>query len=256
MSLADISVVIIVRDAEATLADVLHSTVDFGEVLVYDNGSTDKTIEIAKSFANVNLQQGEFIGFGKTKSHAVSLARNDWVFSIDADESVSDALRQSLEKLPLEVTTTAYRVLRHNYLMGKHVAHGGWGNDWLIRLFNRKHHDFNAAPVHEKVILGGSGRTERLSGSLDHNAVQNIGQFLVKINRYTEINRQASKKAIPLILVVAKTWFAFFRSYVLQLGFLDGWRGLVIARCRADGTFFKYMKPLADSRIAKEKRQK
>jgi glycosyltransferase involved in cell wall biosynthesis len=255
MPLSNISAVIITRDAGSTIRNTLDSLRDFGEVVVFDNGSEDDTRELAKSYGNVSLHCGEFMGFGKTKAHAVSLARNDWVFSIDADESVSDALSRSLDELPLEVATTAYQVLRHNYFMGKHVAHGGWGNDWLLRLFNRRHHNFNAAPVHEQVVLGGSGRMERLSGSIDHNAVQNIGQFLVNINRYSEINRQAGKKAVSLILIVAKTWFAFFRSYVLQLGFLDGWRGMIIARCRADGTFFKYMKPFADSRVAKEKRQ-
>ena len=255
MALSNISAVIITRDAGSTIRNTLDSLRDFDEVVVFDNGSEDDTRELAKSYGNVSLHSGEFMGFGKTKAHAVSLARNDWVFSIDADESVSDALSRSLDELPLDVATTAYQVLRHNYFMGKHVGHGGWGNDWLIRLFNRRHHNFNAAPVHEQVVLGESGIIERLSGSLDHDAVQNIGQFLVKINRYSEINRMAGKKAIPLILVVAKTWFAFFRSYVLQLGFLDGWRGLVIARSRANGTFFKYMKPLADRRVAQEKRQ-
>lgn len=252
MSLSDISAVIIVRDAEATLGDTLQSLADFGEVLVYDNGSSDGSIDIARSFDNVNLHSGEFLGFGKTKSRAVSLAASNWIFSIDADECVSDELRSSINALALDDPQVSYLIDRHNFMMGRHVRRGGWGNDWLLRLFHREYHGFNDAPVHEKVCLGADGSECRLKGALHHDAVRDISQFLIKINRYSEIARRSGRKPVPLAMVILKTMFSFFRSYVLQLGLLDGWRGLVIAVSNANGTFYRYMKLLADKKTKAE----
>ena len=252
MSLADVSVVIIVRDAEDTLAVALQSLVDFGEVLVYDNGSTDRTVEIANSFENVSLQQGEFIGFGKTKSLATSLAKYDWTLSLDADEAVTAELRDSINALALDDPDIAYQIERHNFMLGKHVKRGGWGNDWLLRLFNRKHHGFNDAPVHEKVCLGPGGRSQRLIGSIDHEAVRDLGKFLVSINRYGELVRHSGRRPVPQIVVVLKAFYSFFRSYVMQLGLLEGWRGLMIAVSNAYSTFFKLMQLLADKKVARE----
>lgn len=252
MSLSDISAVIIVRDAENTLRDTLNSLVKFGEVIVYDNGSVDGTIDIARSFNNIRLHTGEFFGFGRTKSHAISLAKNSWVFSIDADETVSDELRSEIDALSLNDPSIAYQVNRHNFMMGRHVRRGGWGDDWLLRLFNRDHHGFNDAPVHEKVCLGPNGCEQPLRGALNHDAVRDISQFLVKINRYSEIARHSGRKPVSLEMLILKTMFSFFRSYVLQLGLLEGWRGLVIAVSNANGTFYRYMKLLADKKISKE----
>jgi glycosyltransferase involved in cell wall biosynthesis len=256
MSLADISVVIIVRDAEETLGNTLHSLVDFGEVLIYDNGSTDKTMEIVKSFDNINLQQGEFLGFGKTKSLATSLARNDWTLSLDADEAVTDELRQSIGALELRDPSIAYEIKRHNYMLGKHVKRAGWGNDWLLRLFHRGHHGFNDAPVHEKVLLGPGGHSRRLSGAIDHDSVRSISKFLVSIDRYSDLFRHSGRKPVPQVIVILKTLFSFFRSYVLQLGLLEGWRGLIIAVSNANGTFYKLMMLLADQKVTKEQARK
>ncbi|MDH3820428.1 MAG: glycosyltransferase family 2 protein, partial [Gammaproteobacteria bacterium] len=128
--LDQISVVIITRDAATTLADTLESTRGFAEVVVYDNGSNDATIEIARSYENVSLHQGDFMGFGPTKNHAVSLAKNDWVLSLDADEEVSPELCQFLEHWKPGSDDCVGVIRRDNYMMGKLVDKGGWGADW------------------------------------------------------------------------------------------------------------------------------
>lgn len=135
--LDQISVVIITRNAAATLADTLESTRRFSEVLVYDNGSDDATRQIARAYENVALREGEFMGFGPTKNHAVSLARHDWVLSLDADEVVSPELTGFLEQWRPGSDSAVGVIRRDNYLMGKLVDKGGWGSDWLVRLFNR-----------------------------------------------------------------------------------------------------------------------
>lgn len=249
-----ISIIIITKNAAAKLRDCLDSVDQFAEVIIYDNGSTDETLNIAKKYANVKLHQGEFLGFGPTKNHAVSLASNDWVFSLDADEMISDQLLEQLklwnpENNPYQVG----QVLRKNLFMGKFVNYGGWGNDWLVRLFNRTQHAFNANQVHEKVALNSSTNVKRLKGHLAHYAVDELGQFLKKIDRYTEIRKKTSTKTYLPILIVLRSFFAFFRSYILKLGLLAGWRGLVIAVSNANGVFFKYMKIYAEKHRTEKK---
>lgn len=241
-----ISVVIITRNAAATLAETLQSTTNFAEVVVYDNGSDDATTEIARAHSNVSLHEGEFMGFGPTKNHAVSLARNDWVLSLDADEQVSPELEQYLRDWSPRSEDCVGIVRRDNYMMGKLVDKGGWGSDWLLRLFNRNRHRFNDNAVHESVPTRRESIQEKIPCPIRHNAVQHLGQFLEKIDRYTEIRRQTSNKTYHPAIIVLKCMFAFFRSYVMQGGVLAGWRGLVIAWNESNGVFYKYMKIYAD----------
>lgn len=255
MALKHITPVIIVRDGAATLARTLESLVDFDEVVVYDNGSTDGTQALARSYPNVRLEEGEFLGFGPTKNHAASLARTDWIFSLDCDEAPDDALLRSLEQAGLDDSGTAYVVDRHNFFMGRRVRHGGWGGDWLVRLYNRRVHRFNEVMVHELVELNPDSQERRLGGALEHLAVTQISQFLVKIDRYSELRRQQASGVYPAWIVCVKTVWSFLHTYLLRLGVLDGWRGLVIAVCNANGTFFKYIKPYADSAVERERRR-
>lgn len=242
--LAELSAVIITRNAAATLARTLDALGDVDEVVVYDNGSTDGTLELAARYPNVALHQGEFHGFGPTKRHAVSLARHDWIVSLDADEAPDALWLESLAGwLPTADSRQVVEVHRENWMLGKPVRHAGWGNDWLVRVFNRCEHTFNEAMVHESVTLEKATRVVRLNGCLEHLAVTELAQFLDKINRYSGIRARSDKlRVYPVALIVLKAAFAFFRTYLLQRGFLDGWRGLVIAVSNANGVFWKYMK--------------
>lgn len=248
-----ISAVIITRDAAPTLRATLESLAGFDEVVVYDNGSQDGTCAIAGEFANVVLHEGEFSGFGPTKNHAASLARNDWVLSVDADERVSPDLRAGIAAADLADPAVAYSVHRANFLMGREVRHGGWGYDWLVRLYNREATGLTEVMVHEIVLPPAGGRVVRLRGDLLHDAVRDLGSFLVKIDRYSELRREDPPSASMLPLIVARSTWSFIRSYFIRLGVLDGWRGLVIAISDANGTFFKYMKPYADRAVERER---
>jgi len=255
MSFAQITPVLITRDAQATLARTLESLRDFPEVVVYDNGSTDDTHAICGRFDNVRLHVGEFMGFGPTKAHAVALAGSDWVLSIDADEYLGQSLRDALGKLDLSDARIAYAVKRHNLFMGKLVRRGGWGDNWLVRLFNRGQCQFNDAVVHEKVTVGKGVRIVRIDGALWHQAVTDIDQFLTKISRYSELEIHRSPRVYGPFVTSLRAFWAFFRSYVLRAGFLEGWRGLVIAVSDAMGCFFKYMKRYV-SKVAAAERER
>jgi glycosyltransferase involved in cell wall biosynthesis len=250
-----ISIVIITKNAASTLQKTLESAQEFDEIVIYDNGSEDETLAIANSFENVSLHQGEFMGFGPTKNHAVSLARHDWVFTLDSDETITPELTEYLRHWKPDNDYIAGFVLRENFFMGRYVKHGGWGNDWLLRFFNRTTHQFNDAPVHESVVKIKQSIEHKLPYSIEHDAVQDIGQFLVKIDRYSELRRKQSDKTFHPGLIVLRSLFAFFKSYVMHAGLLDGWRGLIIAWNKANGVFYKYMKRYVDIATRNENNQ-
>jgi glycosyltransferase involved in cell wall biosynthesis len=219
---------------------------------VYDNGSTDRTPELCRQFPNVKIVVGEFFGFGRTKNHAIALAAGDWVLSIDADEYVSKELLESLRALVLTDERVAYEVERHNLFMGKDVERAGWGDNWLVRLFNRRRCRFTDVTVHEKVLVPEDCTTQRLEGPLWHQAIVSLDEFLQKISRYSELNRGPQHRVGSLLHIVLRTHWAFFKVYILQRGFLEGWRGLVIATCEALGSYFKHMKRYADRAVERE----
>jgi glycosyltransferase involved in cell wall biosynthesis len=254
LKLLPISAVIISKDAEATIGLTLQSLRRFAEVIVYDNGSQDRTIEIARGYSNVRVHQGEFFGFGPTKNHAAGLAAHDWVFSIDSDERVEPELLGSIANVELSRPNIGYRVKRVNYLRGKRVRFSGWSNDWLLRLYNRKCAQLSDAIVHEVVQPSADGPVIDLDGELSHEPVRELSELLVKIDRYSELRRVRPKRHISPPLICLRSLWSFIRTYFIQLGFLDGWRGLTIAVCNANGVFFKYMKPYVD-RVEPENRQ-
>jgi hypothetical protein len=186
------------------------------------------------------------MGFGPTKNHAVSLARYDWVLSLDADEEVSPKLMHFLEQWKPGSDDHVGVIRRDNYMMGKLVDKGGWGADWLVRLFNRNAHRFNDNAVHDSVPTSDNSVREKIPFPIRHNAVQHLGQILQKIDSYSEIRRQTSNKTLHPALIALRSFSAFFRSYIIKGGVLAGWRGLVIAWNESNSVFFKYMKVYAD----------
>lgn len=254
MSVRELYPVLITRNAAATIERTLQSLVAFPEVVIYDNGSTDGTLDVCGRFPNVRVVTGDFFGYGPTKSHAVSLARGDWVLSIDADEYLSEALLVELDEIRLDEPSVAYMVERHNLMLGKDVRRGGLGGNWLVRIFNRRRCQFSDVPVHEKVIVPPDCSTVRLRGALWHQACTDLNQILDKINRYSDLNRRNGAPPPSLLNIWLRSTWSFFKSYVLKRGFLEGWRGIVIAHGNAMGTFFKHMKRYADKATADENR--
>ncbi|HEX2666908.1 MAG TPA: glycosyltransferase family 2 protein [Gammaproteobacteria bacterium] len=230
-----------VRDAEASLAATLDGLKRFGEVVIFDNGSKDKTLDVARRYPNVRIHQGEFAGFGPTRNNAARLAQNDWVFSIDADEVPDEALLAALDSLTLSDAAVVYAVERQNYLLGKRVRYSGWGSQWLVRMYNRKTHAFTDVAVHEKVELRAGEAPARLAGTLKHAPMGDAGDFLVKMHRYTMLKAAESTRTYHPAVILLKTLWAFIRSYLLRLGILDGWRGVLISVSEANGVFYKYI---------------
>ena len=240
-NIENISCVIIVKDAASSIKKTLDSLLSFEDVVVYDNGSTDGTLEILKSYANVNVIQGDFLGFGPTKNRAVSFAKNDWVLSLDADEVLSNEFVTNLMNIDLD-ENSIYTILRENYYKDVHVKHC-WGNDVIVRVFNRQKTLFTDEKVHEKVIEKGFN-TLPIEGAVRHYPYSTITDFIIKLDRYSTIfaNDNAKKKNSSPTKAIFNGIFSFIKTYFIKRGFLDGYAGLVIAFSHMATNFYKYIK--------------
>lgn len=241
LSIKNISCVIIVKNAANTLANTLESLKEFEDIVIYDNGSTDSTLEIAKKYKNVNIVQGEFFGFGPTKNTAATFAKSDWILSLDADEVLSKEFIQNLSNLKLD-SKNIYTILRQNYYKDIYVKHC-WGNDVIVRLYNKTLTRFSDEKVHEKVIENGFF-IHNLSGEVMHYPYTTITDFIIKLDRYSTIFAEdnAGKKNSSPAKAFFNAIFSFFKTYFFKRGFLDGYAGLVIAFSHMATNFYKYIK--------------
>jgi glycosyltransferase involved in cell wall biosynthesis len=243
MEISHVTPVLIVKNGESTIGATLEALSSFKKVIVYDNGSEDRTLEIVSDYRNVQLIQGAFYGFGITKNVAAQHSDTVWVFSLDCDEVPDQLLIDSIANWQPTDDNCVGEIHRENFFCNKAIKTNGWGNDFLIRLYNKEKHHFTDSQVHEKVTLHSSSLTTRLVGKLQHTAITDLKQILNKAQLYSEIYANSEKaKLYPFPIIILKTCFAFFRSYLLKLGLLSGWRGLVIAVGDTIGVFFKYAK--------------
>ena len=239
-----LSVTIITKNEEDAIAECLTSVVWADEIIIVDSGSTDKTIQICKAHgANVHISR-EWPGFGPQKNLALSLASHDWVLSIDADERVSSNLRDEIQQvLSLNLQNTAFRIPRSSSYCGQFMRHSGWSPDYVLRLFPKALGRFSDNIVHEHVIFNGEVRT--LKNPILHISYTNLEEVLDKTNRYSSDGAQMfaerGKKSSLSKAVLHGLW-AFFRTYVLRLGFLDGRMGFILAVSNAETTYYRYLK--------------
>jgi glycosyltransferase involved in cell wall biosynthesis len=239
--LSKISVVILTKNSSKYIKQVLHSVRAFDEVLVLDNGSTDETMEIARTFDNAVVHEHEFIGFGPLKSYAASLAKNEWILSLDSDEILTEALIDALREKKLD-PKTVYTVERVNYYKEKKIEYC-WNHDIIIRLYNKKRTGFNDKYVHEGIEANGLN-VELLHGSIKHYSYSSISEFMIKADRYSTLfaEQNAGKQSSSPMKAVSHALFAFVKTYMLKRGFLDGYIGLIISSTQAFEKFYKYMK--------------
>ena len=247
-----LSVTVITRNAGALLAACLKSASFADEIVVVDSGSTDATLEIATKHG-ARVMQKDWLGFGPQKQFAVEMAGHDWVLCLDADERVSEALRESILSELRAPRSAAYEVARCNRFLGRWLRHGEGYPDWCVRLFDRRHARWSDDPVHEKVIT--DAPAHRLPGDLLHESAETLEHYLEKQNRYTSLQAAAmyaqGRTAGALELLLSPL-ARFIKFYVLRLGFLDGVPGIVHVSVGCMNSFNKYAKLIALQRQARE----
>ena len=239
-----LSVAIIACNEAHRIARCLQSVAFADQIVVLDSGSTDDTVAIARGLgADVEVTP-DWPGFGPQKNRALARCRYRWVLSIDADEQVSDALAaeilRELREAPAEATVAGYWLRRSSRYCGQVIRHGLWGNDRVLRLFERQRGRFTDARVHESLVC--DGETRVLEGILVHDSVDSPEDARSKARRYAFLGAEALRargRGGSLQGGVHAGW-SFVRGYLLRAGFLDGRFGLTLARLNAAGTFWKY----------------
>jgi glycosyltransferase involved in cell wall biosynthesis len=241
--IAPISATILTKNSERLLAEVLAALHWCDEVVVLDTGSTDRTLAIAATFPNVCLHQlpEPFPGFGVAHQRLTALARNDWILSVDSDEVVSAELAAEIAAQALD-PHTVYVVPFENYFNGKHITTCGWAPDRHERLFNRTVTDFCASEVHERVQTRNLS-VVRLRHAIRHYSYHSCDDFLRKLSAYSHLfaGQHAGRKRSGPAKAVARSVWAFVKSYVLERGFLQGGEGLIISAYKSQTVFWKYL---------------
>ena len=227
---ARLSVVVVTLNEAERLRACLESVAWADEIVVVDAESDDKTATIAREFTD-RVVVRPWPGYAAQKNTAIELATGDWILSLDADEIVSTELAADVGRiLTANGPADGYAVPRRNIFWGRWVRHGGLYPDWQVRLFRRTRGRFAARAVHESVSV--DGRVERLAGHLEHRSYRDLGDFLARADRYatlaaTEAVAQGRRAGVGDL--VLRPLGRFVVMYVVRGGFLDGWRGFLLA---------------------------
>jgi glycosyltransferase involved in cell wall biosynthesis len=258
-----LSVVIITHNEEANLGRTLESVQSLvsegkGEIIVVDSGSTDRTVEIARSYgAKVFVE--EWKGFAAQKNSVIDKAMGNWILSLDADEEVGDVAREFI----ILVLSGSHEVLSHsagfrfsrrNYFLGRWIRHGGFYPDEKLRMFKRGSGRFEARSVHEDVQLSPGHQPYDalkdfdLGGRFDilHHSYPTLSDYIEHMNRYSSLGAEMvvanGKVGFSVVNMLLRPLFTFVYNYFFRLGFLDGREGLLLHLYHAVYVSWKYAK--------------
>ena len=239
-----VSVIVITKNEERCIFECLNSILTLAsEIIVVDSGSTDKTKDICLGFG-AKFVDADWAGFGRQKNRALDLSQCEWVFSIDADERATSQLCAEIQAaVQRPDAPEAFAVPRLSSYCGQFMRHGGWYPDRVVRLFKRGSARFSDDIVHESVQT--TGRVGQLREHLLHISYRSFEDVLDKMNRYSTAGARkaaARGRSSSLLSAWLHSRWAFIRTYLLRLGFLDGRLGFVLACSVADETWYRYVK--------------
>lgn len=241
--MAKLSVIIITRNEAANIRACIDTVAWADEIVVVDAGSTDDTVAYAREIGAHVYVHADWPGFGSQKNRALGYATGEWVFSIDADERVTQELRSEIEQAMNEAEADGYYCPRLSQFCGQFIHHCGWYPDYVLRLFKRDAGRFSDSLVHESVLL--TGKTAKLKAPLLHYSYLTSDDVERKVEHYSNAAAQqmflAGKRSNRFDATLRGGW-AFVRTYVLRLGVLDGFSGWEIACMNARTTYLKYRK--------------
>jgi glycosyltransferase involved in cell wall biosynthesis len=240
-----ISVVIITFNEEQNIARCLQALDGIAdEIVILDSCSTDRTVEICRSFGAVVMEQ-PFLGYVEQKNRALEFAAYPHVLSLDADEVLSEELKRSIIAVKENWQADGYCFNRLTNYCGSWIRHSGWYPDRKLRLFDKRAGKWCGDTIHERFQLTGGSSPVHIQGDLLHYSYNSIDQHLDQIKKFTTIMAQVQLgkgKRPGIVKLIANPLWCFFNQYFLRRGFLDGFYGLVICFLSATANFVKYAK--------------
>ena len=237
-----LSVVVVAKNEARNIAECVASARFADEVLVLDSGSTDATVALARE-AGARVVETDWPGYGPQVARGFGLARGEWVLSLDADERVTPALAAEIRRAIASGAHDGWWIPRLSEFCGRFLHHGGWRPDRTLRLGRRAKAGFSGEFLHAHMTVEGSHG--RLEESLVHYSYPDLGDVLEKLDRYSSGHARdmlARGKQASLAKAVVHGLWAFVRTYVLKLGFLDRGHGLMLAIYNAEYAYYKYLK--------------
>jgi len=238
-----LSACIITFNEADRIAACLHSVAFCDELIVVDSHSSDRTRELAAGLG-ARVIERDWPGYRSQKQFAVDAARYDWVLCLDADERVSPALRQEITALRRQgfAAAAGWSVPRITDYFGCFLRHGNAYPDRLVRLFDRRRGGWTGYEIHENTRV--TGRVRKLRGQLEHYPYRSLSDHQSRMQRYADLMAEAQYqqgRRCGLGPVLLNPQWRFVRGYLLRLGFLDGWRGLVFALIESNYVRRKYL---------------
>ena len=238
---AALSVIITTFNEEVNIADCIESVMWADEIIVVDSFSKDRTVEIAQRYP-VQLLQREYFGSAAQKNWALDRVKHPWVLIVDADERVPPELAgEILRTLASDPQVNGYYIKRENLFIDRVIEHSGWSTDKVIRLFRTEKGRYPNRRVHADLSI--EGPTPLLENPFLHYTFRSFDQYFDKFLNYAEWGAaQAFRegRSVGVLEIAGRPLWRFIRTYVVQLGFLDGLHGLVLCTLQAFGVFLKY----------------
>ena len=236
-----ISVIITTFNEEVNIAECIESVLWADEILLVDSYSSDRTVEIANRYPIMVLQR-QYYGSAAQKNWALGRVHHDWVLILDADERVTPGLGCEIMHLLISGPEhLGYSIRRRNIVLEKAIEHSGWSTDKVVRLFHREYGRYPNRRVHADLVI--EGPIPVLKNPLTHYTFVPFHQYLQKFLNYAEWGAAQGFREgrhVGFVEIALRPTWRFVRTYVVQLGFLDGLHGLVICGLQAFGSFLKY----------------
>ncbi len=242
-----LSVLVPTKNEEGNLRDCLQSVRWADEVVVVDSGSVDETVAIATEIADRVLEH-EYVNSAAQKNWALPRLTHRWTLIVDADERVTPALRAEIERVLGDPDRAdGYWIRRANHFLGRPIRSAGWQRDKVLRLFDRTKGEYEPFHVHAEVVV--RGRVGMLRERLRHDTYRDLDRYFEKFARYTrwsaaDLKRRGIRASAARLLF--RPWLRFFRMYVLEGGFREGRRGIVLCMLAAFSVFTKYARRWED----------
>ena len=239
-----ISAYILTYNEAEKIAAAVSSVLWADEVVVIDSFSVDRTAAIATSLG-ASVVEVPFNGFGELRSRAIEACQYDWIFSLDADERCTQAVRDEiLGVLAGPAPHDVYRVPRRSYMMGRWIRGSGWyPNFRQPQLFRKGSMRYTLEPVHEGYEILNGKPAGTLSNEIWQFPFRNLEEVIKKMNRYSSLGvPKLAGKRVSMAGALGHGLWSFLKHYIFKLGFIDGWAGFVIAFGNFEGTFYRYAK--------------